>query len=191
MRSPEKNGVSGPLLLGLARESIEYGVEHDAPVPVRVHELPDALGAPGASFTTLRREGRLRGCCGTLEAHQALAADVAYSAFQAAFRDTRFEPVRRDEIAGMHLEISVLSPMQPLRVGDEQDLLRQLEPGVDGLVIVEGIRRATFLPKVWETLPEPQEFLGQLKLKCGLPPDYWSARLEFLRYRTTTYAEPA
>lgn len=178
-------------MLGLARESIDYGIEHNVPVPVRVHELPPALGEPGASFTTLRHEGQLRGCCGTLEAHQPLAADVAYSAFQAAFRDMRFEPVSRDEIAAIHLEVSVLSPMQPLKAGDEQDLLRQLEPGVDGLVIVEGVRRATFLPKVWETLPEPREFLGQLKLKCGLPPDYWSARLEFLRYRTTTYAEPA
>ena len=190
MRSPDENSVSGPFLLDLARQSIEYGFEHDVPVPVRLEELPAALGEPGASFTTLQLEGRLRGCCGTLEARQPLASDVAYSAFQAAFRDTRFEPVRRDELSGIHLEVSVLSPMQLLQVSDEQHLLRQLEPGIDGLVIVEGGRRATFLPKVWEMLPEPQQFLGQLKLKCGLPQDYWSARLEFLRYRTTTYAEP-
>lgn len=189
MRSVEKNRVSGPFLLGLARESIEYGFEHEVPLPVRVEELPPALSEPGASFTTLRLDGQLRGCCGTLEARQPLAADVAYSAFQAAFRDSRFEPVRRHEFAGVALEVSVLSAMQPLKVSDEQELLRQLEPGIDGLVIAEGWRRATFLPKVWEMLPEPQQFLAQLKTKCGLPQDYWSAGLEFLRYRTTTYAE--
>ena len=123
------------------------------------------------------------------EARQPLAADVAHSAFQAAFRDRRFEPVRRDEFEGIHLEVSVLSPMKPIEVSDERALLRELEPGVDGLVIAEGWRRATFLPKVWETLPDPQQFLAQLKAKCGLPQDYWSERLEFLRYRTTTYAE--
>lgn len=85
----------------------------------------------------------------------------------------------------------MLSPMEPMEVADEHDLLRQLEPGVDGLVLVEGLRRATFLPKVWETLPDPQQFLAQLKAKCGLPADYWSARLEFLRYGTTTFAEGA
>lgn len=189
MRSPDENKVSGPFLLGLARESIEYGFEHGAPLPVRVDELPSVLVERAATFTTLRRGGDLRGCCGTLEATKPLASDVAYSAFQAAFRDSRFEPVRRDEFADIRLEVSMLSPMQPMEVSDEHDLLRQLEPGIDGLVLVEGLRRATFLPKVWEALPDPQQFLAQLKAKCGLPPDYWSARLEFLRYRATTFAE--
>lgn len=191
MRSPDEDRVSGPVLLGLARESIDYGFEHGAPLPVHVDDMPSALVEPAATFTTLRRGVELRGCCGRLEASQPLASDVAYSAFQAAFRDSRFEPLRRDELPGIRLEVSVLSPMQPLEVSDEQDLLRQLEPGVDGLVLVEGLRRATFLPKVWESLPEPQQFLAQLKQKCGLPPDYWSARLEFLRYSTTTFAEAA
>lgn len=176
-------------MLGLARDSIDYGFEHGAPLPVRVDELPPALVEPAATFTTLRRGGELRGCCGRLEASLPLASDVAYSAFQAAFRDTRFEPVRRGEFAEIHLEVSVLSPMQPIEVSDEQDLLRQLEPGIDGLVLVEGLRRATFLPKVWESLPDARQFLAQLKLKSGLPPDYWSAGLEFLRYSTTTFAE--
>jgi AmmeMemoRadiSam system protein A len=156
---------------------------------VRLDDLPTALAEPAATFTTLRLEGALRGCCGRLEAAEPLATDVAHSAFTAAFRDPRFEPLRRDEFAAINVEISVLSPMEPMRVTDEGDLLEQLQPGVDGLVIAEGWRRATFLPKVWESLPERRQFLCQLKLKCGLPQDYWSSRLEFRRYRTMTYVE--
>ena len=189
MRLHDEKDVSGPVLLGLARDSIEYGFEHRSPLPVRVEELPAALAEPAATFTTLRHSGELRGCCGTLEARQALAADVAHSAFQAAFHDPRFAPLLRDEFQGIDLEVSVLTPMEAMHVSDETDLLEQLQPGVDGLVIVEGGRRATFLPKVWENLPEPGQFIAQLKAKCGLPFDYWSPRLEFLRYRTTTWSE--
>jgi AmmeMemoRadiSam system protein A len=189
MRSPDENGVSGPFLLSIARGSIEYGFEHGGPLPVRLAELPAALAEPAATFTTLRRSGELRGCCGTLEARQALADDVAHSAYQAAFRDPRFAPLLRDEFQGIHLEVSVLTPMEAMHVSDEADLLEQLQPGVDGLVIVEGGRRATFLPKVWENLPEPGQFIAQLKAKCGLPFDYWSPQLEFLRYRTNTWSE--
>ena len=189
MRSPEDAAVSGPFLLSLARASIDYGFDNKSPLPVRLDELPAILAEPAATFTTLRLEGALRGCCGRLEAAEPLATDVAHSAFTAAFRDPRFEPLRRDEFAAIALEVSVLTPMEPMQVADEADLLEQLEPGVDGLVIAEGWRRATFLPKVWENLPEPQQFLGQLKLKSGLPQDYWSSRLEFRRYRTATYVE--
>jgi AmmeMemoRadiSam system protein A len=189
MRLPEDTGATGAVLLGLARGSIEYGLEHGTPLPVIPEEFPVALAEPAATFTTLRRAGELRGCCGRLEAARPLASDVAHSAFEAAFRDSRFDPLRRDELAGLDLEVSVLTPMETMRVVDEADLLQQLQPGIDGLVIVEGLRRATFLPKVWESLPEPRRFLEQLKLKCGLPQHYWSNQLEFRRYRTTTYAE--
>ncbi len=189
MRLPEDVGVSGPYLLGLARDSIDYGFDNKTPLPVQLDDLPAALAEPAATFTTLRLAGALRGCCGRLEAAEPLAADVAHSAFTAAFRDPRFEPLRRDEFAATSLEVSVLTPMEPMQVADEADLLQQLEPGVDGLVIAEGWRRATFLPKVWDNLSEPRQFLAQLKLKCGLPEDYWSSRLEFRRYRTATYAE--
>lgn len=189
MQSPEEVGISGPFLLGLARESIDYGFDNKAPLPVHLDELPAALAEPAATFTTLRLAGALRGCCGRLEAAEPLATDVAHSAFTAAFRDPRFEPLQRDEFAAINVEVSVLTPMEPMQVNDEADLLELLQPGVDGLVIAEGWRRATFLPKVWESLPEPRQFLGQLKLKCGLSQDYWSSRLEFLRYTTRTYAE--
>jgi AmmeMemoRadiSam system protein A len=189
MHSPDRQDLPGADLLRLARGSIEHGLHHGEPLPVRFDDLPEALTELAATFTTLRLEGELRGCCGTLEAAKPLATDVAYSAFQAAFRDSRFEPVGREEIEGIRLEVSVLSPLESISVIDEADLLDRLTPGTDGLVIVEGWRRATFLPKVWEALPEPRVFLAALKTKCGLPKDYWSERLEFLRYQTTSYAE--
>ena len=126
-------------------------------------------------------------CCGTLEAAHPLAKDVARSAFRAAFRDPRFDPVTRDEYESTCLEVSVLSPLELLAVTDEADLLHKLTPGTDGLVIISEGKQATFLPKVWETLPEPRRFLAALKVKCGLDEDYWSEDLEFRRYRTTTY----
>jgi AmmeMemoRadiSam system protein A len=182
-------GSTGVELLRLARGSIEYGLIHDAPPSVDFSELPGALADPAATFTTLRFEGRLRGCCGALEASRSLAADVTHSAFRAAFRDPRFEPVRKRELDAIRLEVSVLSPLESLPVSDEADLLSRLRPGSDGLVIIADGRHATFLPTVWEMLPDPRRFLAALKAKCGLAEDYWSERLEFRRYRTTSYAE--
>lgn len=189
MHSPDRQDMPGNELLRLARSSIEYGLDHGKPLPVDCDELHQALTRPAATFTTLRLKGNLRGCCGTLEATYPLATDVVRTAFQAAFRDSRFNPVEQVELKKLQLEVSVLSPLEKIRVADEADLLSCLEPGTDGLVIAEGGRRATFLPKVWEMLPEPGRFLAQLKIKCGLPGDYWSERLEFSRYHTTTYVE--
>lgn len=189
MRSARRQELPGVELLRLARGSIEHGLLHREPLPVRPDELPPSLAEPRATFTTLRLEGELRGCCGALEASRPLAADVAHSAFQAAFRDPRFGPVGRDELDAIRLEVAVLSPLEPVAVTDEADLLDQLRPGVDGLVILAGGRRATFLPKVWDSLPEPRKFLGALKVKCGLQDDHWSEHLEFQRYRTRSYAE--
>jgi AmmeMemoRadiSam system protein A len=191
MHLPDRQSLPGTELLRLARGSIEYGFVHREPLPLDFAALPGALTEERATFTTLHLAGKLRGCCGTLEASRPLAADVAHSAFQAAFRDPRFDPLGKDEFERVSLEVSVLSPMAPMTVADEADLLGQLTPGADGLVIIEGWRRATFLPKVWDMLPEPERFLAELKLKCGLPPTYWSERLEFRRYHTTTYAEAA
>jgi AmmeMemoRadiSam system protein A len=190
MHSPDRQGSPGQDLLRIARLSIEHGLDHREPLPVRYDELSAALTEPAATFTTLHLDNALRGCCGSLEAVYPLATDVARSAFKAAFEDSRFDPVSREELDAISLEVSVLSPLEALAVGSEEDLLATLTPGTDGLVIVEGLRRATFLPTVWESLPDPRQFLARLKIKCGLPVDYWSERLEFLRYRTTSYAEP-
>ena len=183
------DAAAGAELLRLARASIEHGLVHERPVPVDFGKLPRALADTAATFTTLRFEGRLRGCCGTLEAVRPLAEDVAHSAFRAAFRDVRFEPVGEHELDSIRLEVSVLSPLQSIPVRGEAELLSRLTPGSDGLVIIAAGRRATFLPKVWEMLPDPQQFLAALKTKCGLPEKYWSEKLEFQRYRTTSYAE--
>jgi AmmeMemoRadiSam system protein A len=137
----------------------------------------------------LRLDGELRGCCGRLEAIEPLANDVAYSSFRAAFADPRFVAVVPQELEVINLEVSVLSALEPVTAIDEADLLVQLVPGIDGLVIAEGMHRATFLPQVWDSLSEPRMFLAALKAKCGLPEDYWSDRLEFLRYTTVSYSE--
>lgn len=176
-------------MLRLARGSIEHGLVHGKPLPVDCSELSAPLTELAATFTTLRADGELRGCCGILEAVRPLAEDVSHSAFQAAFRDPRFDPVGKHELDTVLLEVSVLSPLEAFPVRDEADLLGQLRSGMDGLVIVANGRRATFLPKVWDMLPEPHEFLAALKAKCGLRRDYWSERMEFLRYRTTSYTE--
>ena len=184
--TPESTGTE---LLRLARGSIEYGFIHREPLPIQCDELHPELTEPGATFTTLRFEGELRGCCGTLEAVRPLAEDVTRSAFRAAFRDPRFDPVGEEELGAIRLEVSVLSPLEPIPVTDEADLLDRLMPGTDGLVIVADGRRATFLPEVWEMLPDSRQFLAALKAKCGLATDYWSERLEFHRYRTRSYTE--
>ena len=191
MHIHDRQNLPGTEILKLARSSIEYGFVHGQPLPVRCDGLPRALTVPRATFTSLHTGSELRGCCGTLEAAQPLAEGVASSAFRAAFRDPRFDPLVRDEFAAISLEVSVLSPMESLPVADEEDLLERLTPGTDGLVIMAEGQHATFLPKVWEMLPDPHQFLSALKVKCGLPEDFWSDSLEFRRYRTTTYAESA
>lgn len=189
MPSPDRPDLPDTELLRLARGSIEYGLVHGAPLPVRCDALPPALSAPGATFTTLRLRGELRGCCGSLQAERPLALDVTHSAFRAAFRDPRFYPLGAGELADISLEVSVLTPLEAMPVTDEADLLSRLTPGTDGLVMIAEGRRATFLPKVWESLPDPCGFVTALKAKCGLPADYWSERIEFQRYRTLSFAE--
>lgn len=188
-RSPHRQDLPGAELLRLARGSIEHGLIHGEPLPVNCDEFPRALSEPGATFTTLRSEGELRGCRGTLVAALPLAEDVTRSAFQAAFQDPRFDPVGDDELGVIRLEVSVLSSLESIHVAGEADLLQQLTPGTDGLVIVADERRATLLPDVWGMFPDRRRFLAALKAKCGLAEDYWSERLEFQRYQTTTYAE--
>ena len=175
--SPADRGA----LLDLARASIRAGLEGGEP-RVRATDYPAGLQAPRASFVTLNVAAQLRGCIGTLEAHQPLVLDVAQNAFAAAFRDPRFPALGRDEFARIEIHISILSVPEPVAFASEADLLARLRPGVDGLIIEEGYRRGTFLPAVWESLPEPGEFLRQLKRKAGLPADYWSAGIRIRRY---------
>ena len=172
------------ILLQVARESIAYGFAHHAPLPVDPDRYEPALYAPRATFATLRRDGQLRGCIGTLEALRPLVEDVAHNAFAAAFRDPRFPPLTRQEWPTVQLSLSVCSPPEPVPAASEADLLARLRPGIDGLTLEEQARRATFLPAVWEELPDPADFLQHLKRKAGWPAGYWSPTLRAYRYTT-------
>lgn len=176
-------------LLDIARQSIEQGLHGGQPLRVSQDDLPPRLRKTGGTFVTLRRHGELRGCIGTLEPYQPLAQDVAEHAFAAAFRDPRFPPLRADELDDLTIDIAILGPPEELVFEDEADLVRRLRPGVDGLILQEGARRGTFLPSVWEQLPEPAEFLRQLKRKAGLPADHWSDTLRVWRYQVETVTE--
>lgn len=175
------------VLLGTAAASIRNGLARGRPLSVVADDYDSVLAAVRATFVTLREEGRLRGCIGVLEAYRPLVVDVAENAFAAAFRDPRFTPLRTDEFVHLHLDISVLSPAEPMAFASEDELLRQIRPGSDGLILEEAGRRGTFLPSVWETLPERRQFLAHLKQKAGLPPDYWSGTLRISRYTTESF----
>jgi len=168
-------------LLQIARQSIEAGLAGKRHEPEPADFSAD-LQREGASFVTLNKDGALRGCIGTLEAYRPLVMDVAANAYAAAFRDPRFPGLRPAEFELIEYHISVLTAPEPMQVESEQDLLAQLRPQVDGLVIEEGYRRGTFLPSVWEQLPDPREFLSHLKRKAGLPPNYWSDQIRISRY---------
>jgi len=177
------------LLLEVAWESIRHGLAVGAPWRTDLAAYPPALRAEGAAFVTLHHRGALRGCIGHLEAVQPLVLDVADNAFAAAFRDPRFPRLEPSELEGLRLDCSVLTPPEPMTFLDEDDLLRQLRPGIDGLILEDGRSRGTFLPAVWESLPEPRDFLLALKQKASLPPNYWSRTLRIARYRTESFGD--
>lgn len=168
-------------LLALARASIRAGLGGER-LRVEVEEFSPALAEQRASFVTLNLAGQLRGCMGTLEARRALVLEVVEMAHAAAYRDPRFPALGVEEFARIELHISVLSRPEPLVFASEEALLSQLRPGVDGLILSERYARSTFLPSVWEQLPEPREFLGRLKEKAGLGPDHWSDAIRVERY---------
>lgn len=170
------------MLLGVARSSIRYGLDHGIALPVVMTDYSPDLQSHKASFVTLKIHDELRGCIGSLEAHRSLVEDVAQNAYAAAFRDPRFSPLTEPEYADLQYHISILTPPEPVSFSSETDLLQQLRPGIDGVVLQEGQRRGTFLPQVWESLPDPVDFLRHLKQKAGLPADYWSDRIRIERY---------
>lgn len=175
----------GPLLLAHARAAIAEKLGLDAAEPA---DHP-ALQQPGASFVTLSRHGRLRGCIGQLRPVQPLGADVRANALAAAFRDPRFPPLRPEEWADLRIEVSVLGPVSFVPCPTVEDCLRQLTPFQDGVILASGARHATFLPQVWEQLPEPAEFIAHLLQKAGLPVELWPADMELGRYRVACYKE--
>jgi AmmeMemoRadiSam system protein A len=151
--------------------------------------VPSWLERHGATFVTLMYGNALRGCIGSLESSRPLALDVRENALAAAFRDPRFKPLTAAEWTGTSVEISLLSALEALPLDDEAGLLRRLRPGVDGLVLEYGHHRGTFLPQVWEQLPEPAGFLLNLKRKAGLPPDFWEPGMRVSRYTVLQWRE--
>ncbi len=175
----------GSALLISARNAIaaRFGLP-----PKAVTSVPE-LSAPGASFVTLTQNGQLRGCIGSLEAERPLATDVAENAFAAAFRDWRFPPLSEQELPRTRVEVSLLTPTEPFPVDSEEEALTRLRPGIDGLILRCGRHRATFLPQVWESLPEPRKFMAQLKLKAGLAADFWDPEIRLARYGVRKWKE--
>src|SRR5512146_2933490 len=175
-------------LLSLARQALQKGVEGQRLDPLDTAGLAPALHEQGASFVTLTIHGQLRGCIGTLEPYQPLADDVREHAVAAALEDPRFPPVSRAELEHIEIEISRLTRPQPLEYGDAEDLLNKLRPHQDGVVLRDGFRRATFLPQVWEKIPDKAEFLENLCYKMGEAPDAWRRKhLEVLTYEVEEF----
>jgi AmmeMemoRadiSam system protein A len=175
----------GLILLALARNAIAETLgERTLP-----HADPGWLDDPGATFVTLTQHGELRGCVGSLEAKRALRADVSANAYAAAFRDTRFAPLHSREYLYTDIELSLLSPLEAVNFTSEEQVFDELHPSVDGVVFEYGARRSTFLPQVWEQLPEPDQFLAQLKQKAGLPAGFWDDDIKLWRYTVTKWRE--
>jgi AmmeMemoRadiSam system protein A len=175
-------------LLRLARASIEAGLDSGALAPFPGTSSP-ALLEQRATFVTLHRGDRLRGCCGSIEPRYSLAEDVWRNAWASSFADPRFDPLTRDEYADLHVHISVLTRLERIQATTEDELLANIRPGIDGLLLALGTARATFLPAVWESLPAPQDFLRQLKLKAGWLPTFWSSQIQAWRYTTESFGE--
>lgn len=172
----------GAALLKLAAVSIEHGLAHGAALPVKPDGQPAELAENGATFVTLKRQGQLRGCIGSSLAHRPLIVDVAANGFAAAFKDPRFPAVTATELPEIALSLSVLSAPAPMTFAGEADLLAQLRPDIDGLIIEDRGRRALFLPAVWKGLPEPPAFLRHLKLKARLDAGHWSDDFKAWRF---------
>lgn len=176
---------AGTVLLPLARGAIarELGRPHPAA------EEAAWLRELGACFITLTYMDKLRGCIGTLRAHRPLGEDVKANAVAAAFRDPRFKPLTANEFEAITVEISLLSLLEPMTFTNEQDALRQLRAGIDGVVFQYGRHSSTFLPQVWENLRQPADFMTHLKYKAGLPPDFWDPEVKLSRYTVTKWRE--
>jgi uncharacterized protein len=177
-------------LLRLARQALESAVKGDLLAALDLKSLEPCLQEEGATFVTLYYKGELRGCIGSLEPCQALAEDVCEHAVAAALQDYRFPHVTPEELPDIHIEISRLTPPRLLEYENPGDLPGLLRPHIDGVVLMDGYRRATFLPQVWEKIPEPEEFLANLCYKMHASPDLWQrTKLQVYIYQVEEFHE--
>ena len=179
-------------LLALAREALEAGVRGEGLLPLRNDQLPGPLGELGTTFVTLTRQGELRGCIGALEAYLPLAEDVRQHAVAAALQDYRFPPVSPDELDQIEIEVSYLSSPELVEYTTPGELLDKLHAGIDGVILRDGIHRATFLPQVWEKIPDKAQFLSYLCEKMGAARDLWRIKhLQVYVYQVEEFKEPS
>ncbi len=178
-------------LLDLGLKSIRHGIKTGQVIQINTTHLDPALKVHRASFVTLLKNGDLRGCIGSLRATRPLVIDIVRNAYAAAFSDPRFVKVSATEFHALDMHISILSEPEPLNFSSESELVNQLRPGIDGLIMEDQNLRGTFLPSVWESFPEPQMFLNQLKRKAGLPENHWSESIKVSRYFTEIIAGQA
>lgn len=170
------------VLHDIAYRSIDQGLSSGHPLTVDLSDYDEPLREKKATFVTLKIHDQLRGCIGILEPLRPLVEDVAYNAFAAAYEDSRFNPVSRDEIPSLSIHISILNTPEAMHFDSEQDMIRQLAPGKDGIILIAGFRKATFLPSVWESVKTKTEFIEHLKQKAGLSKHYWDQHIKILRY---------
>lgn len=180
------------ILLSVARSSINEALQKKPLAAIHLEGYSQSLQEKGACFVTLNTLPylQLRGCIGTLEAYQPLILDVQERAISAALEDYRFPPVSLAEMDRIQIEVSRLTPPQELNYQDSQDLVKNLQPGIDGVILKDGMRRATFLPQVWDKIPSPEHFLSQLCQKMGASSDLWQRKkLQVLIYHVQEFHE--
>jgi len=183
-------GADKEYLLKLARQTLESAARGEPLPPLKREALPRSLLEPRATFVTLTRRGALRGCIGALQAQMPLLDDVREHAVAAAVQDFRFPPVRPDEVNSIEIEISVLTPPRSIHYESADDLLLKLRPGIDGVILESGFHRATFLPQVWDKVPDPETFVGMLCEKAGLAYEAWrKGDLKVSTYQVESFHE--
>lgn len=179
----------GRILLQIARTAISRALHVPGTSAAEIEANMSWLSKPGATFVTLTQWGELRGCIGSLQACDPLIEDVSNNAVSAALYDPRFLPLAADELDTVNLEVSLLSELQPLGFTSEADALAQLRPDIDGIVFEYGPYRSTFLPQVWESLPQPRQFLARLKSKARLSENFWAEEVRLSRYTVSKWRE--
>ena len=178
------NEINRRSLIDLAYRSIEIGMKTGHPLNINLRDYSAELSQQRATFVTLEKNKQLRGCIGMLEAVLPLAEDISENAFSAAFKDPRFPPLEESELKHLEIHLSILSPFVEINFSSEEDLIAQIRPNIDGLILENDSRRGTFLPSVWQSIPESEQFLRHLKQKAGLAKNYWSDQIKVYRYTT-------
>ena len=176
-------------MLEIAALSINYGLNNHQTMDINASQYSEKLQENRAAFVTLEISKRLRGCIGSLLAYRPLVEDVSSNAFSAAVKDPRFNPLTIPEYQQLEIHISILSPPEQMTFDSEQSLLNQIQPGIDGIILTDQGHRATFLPSVWDSLPDKELFISELKQKAGLNKNHWSNTIQVERYSTFSFGE--